>query len=496
MKKKLISLITTTALSVASFVPVIAAPQATPDVANALKKTTLGNTLATEDFTYKVDSRLPELPSFSLKKGAPLSDGLPVGLLKLSGGQNFTPATAAAAAGVEPSALLEGRLGNLKYLETMPLKDILTANPQLKTVAADSIPGFTAGNGKTLGALVTEDSAIANSPLPAQVLQLAKVSDLPGVVDTSYFSYPGIEQQPIGNLFGVSNIGIDKALSVNNTGQTDGLQLMKFDRLSTAEKNIGKAPRDNVSSGSNKEPNAPCEKDCAYGELRSTLFKGKNPLNGTKTIIGQKLKGGEGLLGDIMTSAGVREPAGYEVPYIGISNCGSKWSIDKAQARPGKVQQELHLRICYDSLIGRQATPYFIGPIPLGNASEKGNTALLPMKVTPNIDTKSPIKIEPVNTVATLPKAVNSSVANASSDLSQQVSEKVSGSSLSDAQKTSIMKDAQERIKANPTAPRNTIIADAVRSSFAGSATKSDSFNPALGQEGGSADAIIKSILS
>jgi hypothetical protein len=496
MKKNLISLLATATLLVVSLAPVVAAPPATPDVTNALKKTTLGNTPATEDFSYKADERLPELPDFTLKKGAPLSDGLPVGLLKLSGGQSFTPTTAAAAAGVEPSALLEGRLGNLKYLETMPLKDILTANPQLKTVAADSIPGFTAGNGKTLGAIVAEDSAIANSPLPADVLQLAKVSDLPGVADTSYFSYPGIEKQPVSNLFGVSNIGLDKVLAVSNTGKTDGLQLMKFDRLSTAEKNIGKAPRDNVSSGSNKEPNAPCEKDCAYGELRSTLFKGKNPLNGTKTIMGQKLKGGEGLLGDIMTSAGVREPAGYEVPYVGIGSCGSKWSINKPEARPGKVQQELHLRICYDSLIGRQATPYFIGPIPLGDASEKGNTALLPMKVTPNIDMKLPIKIEPVTTLTALPKAADNSVANASSDLSKQVSDKVAGSSLSDEQKTSIMKDAQERIKANPTAPRNTIIADAVRSSFAGSATKSDSFNPALGQQGGSADAIIKSILA
>jgi hypothetical protein len=470
----------------------------TPDVSAALKKATLGNTLSQADFNYTANQQLPEIPSFNLKKGQPLADGLPVAFLKLSGGQNFTPAIAAANAGADPSALLNGRLGNLKFLESTSVKDVLIANPQLKGVAADSIPGFASGtSGKTIATVITEDPAIGDAPFSSNVLQAAKVSDLPGISDTAYFSYPGIEKQPVSNLFGVADIGLDKVLSIGNTGKTDGLQLMKLDRLSTAEKSIGKAPRDNVSSGSNKEPNAPCTSNCSYGELRSTLLKGKNPLNGTKILIGQKLKGGEGLLGEMTTAAGIREPGGYEVPYIGVGNCGSKLSLENPEAKPGKVQQQLNFRFCYDSIIGRQATPYFL-PVPIGTASEKDNTAFLPMKVVPILD-DSPIKIEPAKELADLQKDVSSPAtsapATATTDLSKQVAEKIASSSLSDEQKSSVLKSAEAQIKLTPLAPRNEIIAEAARVSFAGSAVKADSTNPSLAI-GGSPDAIIQSILS
>jgi hypothetical protein len=124
----------------------------------------------------------------------------------------------------------------------------------------------------------------------------------------------------------------------------------------------------------------------ALVRVRSTLDpqNSSNPLNGALAITGQKLKGGEGLVGDLMTAAGVREPAGFEVPYIGINGCGSKWSAESPNAQKGSVSQQLNLRFCYSvPFLGLQASPYFIPlPLPLP-ANEQEANLLLPMKVSP-----------------------------------------------------------------------------------------------------------------
>jgi hypothetical protein len=420
------------------------------------------------DVNFGGHSRLPDLPKFSWKKGQKFIDAFPIGLFKLMGGSEFSPATAAKVLGIDPAKLLEGKLGNLKFLKNLPLKDVLGANPQLKNVLASSIPGWFGGGNQSLGQLA--QGILGTKPIPLSVLNAAKIQDLPGIINTGYFKYPNIGSLPVADFFGLPYIGLDRLFAFKISNQVAGLQLVKFDKLATQEFNIGKNNRDNVSSGSNKEPYAPCEGDraqsgstntCDYIELQSVLFpERRHPLNGTKSIIGQELKGGEGLLGEITTAAGLREPAGYLVPYIG--KCGAKWSVADPDPRTGIVTQYLNFRICYRNLLGFQASPYFF-QIPLGTASEKDNTQFLPMKIEPQSQAPT----------------------------SDRISQIISSSNLPNAQKNYVRAAANQLLAQNPTADIDTILSKAVFQSFSGKSVKAISFNPVIG----GSNEILKALL-
>jgi hypothetical protein len=177
--------------------------------------------------------------------------------------------------------------------------------------------------------------------------------------------------------------------------------VMKFDKLNSGQDNISVANGSKIASGSNKEPNAPCNGTCDAVELLSVFDPQNNldPFNGSLSIIGQRLKGGHGLVGDLMTAAGIREPAGFEVPYIGVNNCGSKWSAESPNAQAGTIQQQLNLRFCYSiPFLGFQASPYFIPlPLPLPTSEQQANI-LLPMSISPVVIIKPPVPI-----ISTLP---------------------------------------------------------------------------------------------
>jgi hypothetical protein len=175
---------------------------------------------------------------------------------------------------------------------------------------------------------------------------------------------------------------------------------MKFDLLHSGQKELSVANGDKVAAGSNKEPNAPC-KNCDAVELLSAVAANSdlNPYNGTISPIGLKLKGGYGFLGDLFTAAGVREDSGFEVPYIGFENCGSKWSARSPNVEGGTIQQTLSFRYCATlPIIGFIATPYFLPlPLPLP-ANEKQANLLLPMKIKPVAN-----KLFPSPTIPTIP---------------------------------------------------------------------------------------------
>ncbi|WP_146131579.1 hypothetical protein [Merismopedia glauca] len=425
------------------------------------------------DVDFPGHPKLPDVPKFSWKKGDKLAEVFPIGLLKLMGGNDYTPATAAQSLGLKLPDLLEGKLGNLKFLQDLPLKDVLAANPQLKNIQANSIPGWFGVGNQTLGQLALTP-VFGSKPIPTTVLNAVKIKQFPGIVKTPYLKYLNAGSLPVGSFFGLADIGFDKLFNFDVSTPT-GLQLVKLDKIGTLEANIGKISRDNVSSGSNKEPYAPCEggqaqsgssNTCDYVEFQSVLFPNirDNRLNGTKSIIGQQLKGGEGLLGEVMTAAGVREPAGYSVPYIGMRKCGSKWSVGEPDARNGTVNQYLNFRICYRTIFGFQASPYFI-PIPIGSASEKENTQFLPMKVEPQ----------------------------AQAPVSTQISEIIDRSDLPDAQKSYIKSAVSEIIASNSNnlSDADSILKQAVITSFSGKAVKTSSFNPILGDS----DEILNALL-
>jgi hypothetical protein len=464
--------------------------EAVKKASQELRKATLASTLIQQDIQYKATSKIPEIPSFSLQKGNSFSE-MPAGFL-LVGGKSYSPLTAGADANVSADTVKNGQLGNLKFLKEMPLSDFLAANPQLKNFKASSIQGWGQAEGKTIGELAA-DPITGAAPIPAEVLQSTQIGELPGVIDTPYSAYKNIGKVPISQLFAVENIGLDKVLDVNIGNVPAGLQFMKLDRLATKETKIGLHAKDNVSSGSNKKPNNPCteEKACSYGELRSTVFKGQNPLNGTKAIIDRESPGGEGLLGEAMTAAGFLEKDGYEVPYIGA--CGAKWSITQPDASKGTVQQQLFLRICYDTPIGRQATPYILGPISIGEASEKANTAFIPMVVKPKINA-----VATTPTVQPVKEAADQAQKTAFSktvETEQDIKNKIASSPLSANQQIEVLRESLAILKENPLMGRNAIIAEAARSALAGQAIYSNPTNPAL-PVGGSPDAATTSILS
>jgi hypothetical protein len=195
----------------------------------------------------------------------------------------------------------------------------------------------------------------------------------------------GIDGIKIGDLPGLPNLPWSKLIAINNV--PTGLMVMKFDKLDSGQNKISVPKGAKIASGSNKEPNAPCSGICDAVELLNSLDPQNNsdPYNGSLSIIGQRLKGGHGIVGDLMTAAGIREPAGFEVPYIGMNGCGSKWSAESPNAPQGTIQQQLNLRFCYATLVGFQASPYFIPlPLPLPT-SEKQANLLLPMSISPVI---------------------------------------------------------------------------------------------------------------
>jgi hypothetical protein len=353
----------------------------------ALQGTMRNSPPTDSDVKFDGDPRIPQIPAFSWQKGQAMADAYPASVGLLLGAGKFSPETAISAAGQSVPDLENASLGELKFLEQTSLKDVLTANPQLINKKIGDIPGWSGNASTTLGEL--SKTSAGNLPIPDEVLKAASVKDLDGISKTLYSAYPEIGKLKIADLPGVQDIPWNKLITSQAIPPT--MQVMKFDKLLTGQKKLNKDNGSNVASGSNKEPHAPCE-NCDAVELRSILQFGsptdtlnaKNPLNGSLSLIGQKLKGGEGLLGDIMTAAGVREPGGFEVPYIGIGSCGSKWSAESPDAKKGSFQQQLNFRMCYyDTFLGFQATPYFI-PIPLPlPATEKEANVLLPMIVSP-----------------------------------------------------------------------------------------------------------------
>lgn len=386
---------------------------------NALSQATFNNSPATTSgASYTANPAIPQIPSFSYVAGTPLAQALPAGIVGLFGtNNNYSPQSATQAAGGNVTALATGNADKLPFLSKIPLAATIAANPTLADrQVADVFPAWGAADpNATLGA--TASSPLGKLPIPTEVLATTPVSNLLGITNTPYSNYPGIGKPDlpslpsdgaakIADLPGMGDLPLSQLVKIGDIPA--GLQLMKFDKLNSGQNKISVPTGSKIASGSNKEPNAPCTGICDAVELLNTVAPKNNsdPLNGSLSIISQQLKGGYGLLGDLMTAAGVREPAGFEVPYIGINGCGSKWSAESPNAQGGTIRQQLNLRFCSQGLLGFQATPYFIRlPLPLPT-SEKQANVLLPMSVKPVIIAKSiaaAVPASPSATVAALP---------------------------------------------------------------------------------------------
>jgi hypothetical protein len=396
-------------------------------VKQALSQATFANSPPTNtSATYVADPRIPQIPSFSYAEGTPLPQAVPGAMASMMGASKYSPQSATTDAGGDPNAFANTKLTALPFFGKLPFASVVAANPQIaKLKVGDVFPSWGAADPNKSVADVA-NSPLGKTSLPPEVLAFTPTSNLPGITDTPYGDYPGIGKAPldltnpgetvyIADMPGVSKLSFDKFVKIGAI--PPGLTLLKFDLLHSGQKELSVANGDKVAAGSNKEPNAPC-KNCDAVELQSTVAANSdlNPYNGTISPIGLRLKGGYGLLGDLSTAAGVREDSGFEVPYIGFNNCGSKWSARSPNVEGGTIQQTLSFRYCYTlPFLGFQATPYFLAlPLPLP-ANEQQANLLLPMKVKPIAN-----KLFPSPTIpTTLASPSTPAVASASSATSK-----------------------------------------------------------------------------
>jgi hypothetical protein len=376
-------------------------------VKKALSQATFANSPPTTTAaTYVADPRVPQIPSFSYTVGTPLPKAIPGAMVSMMGASKYSPQSAITDSGEDPNAFANTKLTALPFLGKLPFASVIAANPQLANLkVGDVFPSWGAADPFKSVADIA-NSPLGKIPLPTDVLANTLTSNLPGITTTLYGDYPGIGKPPldlnnlsetvyVADLPGVSKLSWDNFIKIDAI--PPGLTLLKFDLLHSGQKELSVANGDKVAAGSNKEPNAPC-KNCDAVELLSAVASDSNlnPYNGTISPIGLQLKGGYGFFGDLFTAAGVREDSGFEVPYIGFDNCGSKWSARSPNVQGGTIQQTLSFRYCFTlPLLGFQATPYFLPlPLPLP-ANEQQANLLLPMKVKPVANKLLPLPTMP-----------------------------------------------------------------------------------------------------
>jgi hypothetical protein len=352
-------------------------------VTDSLKTVNIKNLPAfTTDVDFKGDPRIPLKP-FSWKAGQKVEDGLPlqIALMIADPRKPFTPEGIANELGIDSSTFLDGSLKNLPYLKSLKIKDLLKLDPSLKNLAIDPAKGWSSAliprlRISTLGSLAT--SGFGDNSIPEAVLNNTKIGEFGNIAKIDYREVSKIVGElPVKDFYGLSDLSFDKIIPVTTLPGT--VVPLQADIALTDEPS---KKQFNVVTGSNKEPNAQCKDDkCSWLQGRSVglanASNADNPYNGVMLQSAKgatKLKGGEGLVGDLLTSAGVRESTGLFVPYIG-GQCGAKLIINDINAKTGTASQSLAFRACWsDFILGFQATPFFIEVPFFASLKEKGNT--------------------------------------------------------------------------------------------------------------------------
>jgi hypothetical protein len=364
----------------------------------------------TSDVDFQGDSRVPLKP-FSWKAGQKVEDGLPlqVALMIADPQKSFTPEAIANELGIDSGTFLNGALKNLPYLKTLKIKDLLQLDPSLKDLSIDTAKGWASGlipdsESYTLGNLAA--NGLGDNSLPDAVLNNTKIGEFGNIAKIDYKQLSKIAGDlPVKDFYGLSDLSFDKIIPVTTLPTA---MVLQADIALTQEPSKNQL---NVVTGSNKEPKSQCKDDkCNWlqgrGIVLANASNSQNPYNGVMLQAAKgatKLKGGEGLVGDLMTAAGVRESTGLSVPYIG-GQCGAKLIINDIDAKTGTASQSLAFRACWsDFLLGFQATPYFIEIPFFWSLKEKGNTFdkfILPALVSPSVKVSGLIPASATNTAA------------------------------------------------------------------------------------------------
>jgi hypothetical protein len=179
------------------------------------------------------------------------------------------------------------------------------------------------------------------------------IADIPGLQNIPLQNLANWENTKIAGVPGLGNVPLAQMPSpISATGMIGTLDVVYGPKESD---------RTNTISGSHEEGfQVPCKESCAHVEMA-----GNPALYGKQWISGkyQKVKGGAGVLSAVN---GGKEPTGRH-PF-GDAFKVAVWDVDEST---GQASTALFFRICKRGVPDLGCTPYFLGPIPFLNFSEK-----------------------------------------------------------------------------------------------------------------------------
>jgi hypothetical protein len=394
-------------------------------ITNAFGSMTLKNiTPTTQDLQIKFPPTTAQTqPNTSiLPKGSSWSQ-LPIGAFTGVGSvQNESMLTLAQKIYTNSSDVqtaVQGALTNFKFLDKVPVKQLVAAFPQLANVAIEaeqvgSWGGCGAGMAPTFGNIAA--SACGSNPIPADVRAAVPISQT-GLQSISYGSLASkleIQGLPANSFPLAADVSFDKILLPPSANFTSA-NLMRVDHLEIQiPGQSGQKIRGiNSISGSNRVRNSTCkEAKCDYTVLQNIVPGSSNPLNRNLAIQVHQpgktawIDGGIGSIGRTLWN--LKEPPGV-APAFDTDHF--KLVLEQANPKAGTVEQKLYLAFCTNVGTEWNCSSKFIGPItlPMPQVSEQNKLTLLPMQVDmPNVA----IPTSAVPAVPTLPTIIPTKQSN------------------------------------------------------------------------------------
>jgi hypothetical protein len=327
----------------------------------------------------------------------------------------------------EVQTAVQGALTNFRFLEKIPVKQLVTAFPQLANVAINteqvgSWGACGAGTVPTFGSIAA--TSCGANPIPADVRAAIPIAQT-GMHNIPYGDFASklnIQNLPTTSFPLAADVSFAKILLLPSTNITSA-NLMRVDHLETEipGKNGQKIAGINSISGSNRVPSSTCkEQKCDYTVLQNMVAGRSNPLNRNLAIQihqpGQTrwIDGGVGSIGKTLWN--FKEPPGVAPAF---DSDQMKLVLERGNAKAGTVEQRLYLAFCANIAFERNCSSKFIGPIalPLPQVSEKNKLALFPMKVEmPDIAATAGTSSTPAApSVTTLPTIIPTKQSNGAS---------------------------------------------------------------------------------
>jgi hypothetical protein len=316
--------------------------------------------------TEKMEATIPSqaqamfggLTKVSCQIGQSPATCLPLGFLNTAFGVGkFTPQTAAAAAGKTSLTGTETLATATPWLGKITVKDALAGNPALAGILPQSaFSSGGSGGGKIL------NPNLQTTPFGSVVdLKSIQLNRVPSLANTPLNNFAGIQKLTTSQIPNLGNISLARMPTMSIPA---GAAVIKMDVVRNKERNI----QHMVMTGSEQQPNAPCQTNCDYIETHPLI--GMPYLKGARLISGDSLqvRGGKGVLAWVN---GGKEPTG-------IHFAGMKFVVRNVNAKRGTATVNLNFRSCFYAF-GEHCTPYFIG-FPLWQLSERRNS--LPLITT------------------------------------------------------------------------------------------------------------------